>query len=188
MEFFSNPKIHVIWETYVPLIIWFVTTLQPSASSMALSQRSTKIGPVMTKKMIYGWTAQVGYQGVMSSSEMWFDLLIKAVDSLDQHFQFTLFLYFKFYKPYKQWWLHIGYHLKIGLLEIFSYYKHRLERSIFQTFRKLHCVTKSLFFKSETLNFGYLLIFFFAELCKVWERLDNIYITHFTRVPPLIFG
>ena len=25
--------------------------------------------------------------------------------------------------------------------------------------------------------------FYFADLCKVWERLDNIYITHFTRVP-----
>ena len=25
----------------------------------------------MTKKMIYGWTAQVGYQGVMSSDRIW---------------------------------------------------------------------------------------------------------------------
>ena len=59
------------------------------------------------------------------------------------------------------------------------------ERSIFQTFRKLHCVTKSLFFELETLNFGYLLIFYFAELCKVSARLDNIYIRHFIRVPHL---
>ena len=33
------------------------------------------------------------------------------------------------------------------------------KRSIFQTFWKLHCVTKSLFFELETSNFGYLLIF-----------------------------
>ena len=58
---------------------------------------------------------------------------------------------------------------------------------IFQTFWKLHCVTKSLFFKLETSNFGYLLIFNFAELCKVSERLDNIDIRHFIRVPPLMF-
>ena len=70
-DFFSSPKINVMWKTYVPMIIWLITTLQPSASSMALSQRSTKIGPVMTKKMIYGWTAQVGYQGVMSSDRIW---------------------------------------------------------------------------------------------------------------------
>ena len=32
--------------------------------------------------------------------------------------------------------------------------------------------------------------FYFAELCKVWRRLDNIYIRHFRRIPPplWIFG
>ena len=35
------------------------------------------------------------------------------------------------------------------------------KRSIFQTFRKVHCCTKSLFFELETSNFGYLLIFSF---------------------------
>ena len=34
-----------------------------------------------------------------------------------------------------------------------------LKRSIVQTFWKLHCVTKSLFFELETSNFGYLPIF-----------------------------
>ena len=37
-----------------------------------------------------------------------------------------------------------------------------IKRSIFQTFWKLHCVTKSLFFEIETSNFGYLLIFSFC--------------------------
>ena len=54
-----------------------------------------------------------------------------------------------------------------------------LQRSIFQTFWKPHCVTKSLFFELETSNFGYLLIFNFAELYKVSERLDNINKRHF---------
>ena len=35
------------------------------------------------------------------------------------------------------------------------------ERSIFQTFWKVHCWSKSLFFELETSNFGYLLIFSF---------------------------
>ena len=34
-----------------------------------------------------------------------------------------------------------------------------LERSIFQTFWKLHCCAKFLFIELETSNFGYLLIF-----------------------------
>ena len=33
------------------------------------------------------------------------------------------------------------------------------QRSIFQTFRKLHCCAKSLFFELETSNCGYLFIF-----------------------------
>ena len=69
----------------------------------------------------------------------------------------------------------------------------RLQRSISQTFWKPQFVTKSLLFESETSNFGYLLIFsfcqglHFAELCKVSERLDDINIRNFIRVPPLMF-
>ena len=37
-----------------------------------------------------------------------------------------------------------------------------LKRSIFQTFWKDDCVTKSLFFELDTSNFGYLLIFKFC--------------------------
>ena len=61
------------------------------------------------------------------------------------------------------------------------------KRSIFQTFWKPDCVTRYLFFEFETSNFGYMLIFKFAELCKVSGRLDNIDIRHFIRVPPLNF-
>ena len=38
------------------------------------------------------------------------------------------------------------------------------ERSIFQTFWKLHCCAKFLFIELETSNFGYLLVFNFADL------------------------
>ena len=41
-----------------------------------------------------------------------------------------------------------------------------VERSIFQTFWKDDCVTKSLFFELETSNFGYLLIFFLLSCAK----------------------
>ena len=34
-----------------------------------------------------------------------------------------------------------------------------IKRSIFQTFWRLHCCPKFLFFELETSNFGYLLIF-----------------------------
>ena len=61
------------------------------------------------------------------------------------------------------------------------------QRAIFQTFWKEHCCAKFLFFELETSNFDYLLFFNFVQLCKVLERLDNIYIRHFTRVPPLNF-
>ena len=39
------------------------------------------------------------------------------------------------------------------------------------------------FFELNPSNFDYLLIFNFAELCKVSGRLDNIDIRHFIRVP-----
>ena len=58
------------------------------------------------------------------------------------------------------------------------------KRSIFQTFWRLHCCPKFLFFELETSNSG--LFFHFVWLCKVSERLDNIYIRHFTRAPPLM--
>ena len=35
----------------------------------------------------------------------------------------------------------------------------KLERAIFQTFWRLHCCAKFMFFELETSNFGYLLIF-----------------------------
>ena len=39
---------------------------------------------------------------------------------------------------------------------------YKRQRSIFQTFWKVHCWSKSLFFELETSNFGYLLIFSFC--------------------------
>ena len=66
----------------------------------------------------------------------------------------------------------------------FFIYRHFVERSIFQTFWKPDFGARFLFIELDTSNFGSLLVFYFAELCKVWERLDNIYVTHFTRVPP----
>ena len=61
------------------------------------------------------------------------------------------------------------------------------ERSIFQTFRKRHSCPDSLFNKLETSNFGWLLVFNFAEPCKIWGRLDKLDIRNFIRVPPLMF-
>ena len=44
-----------------------------------------------------------------------------------------------------------------------------------------------LFFELETSDFGYLLIFNFVELCIVWAKLGKVDISHFIRVPPLMF-
>ena len=52
---------------------------------------------------------------------------------------------------------------------------------------KAYCCTKSLFFELDTSNFGYFLIFYFAELCKVSARLDNNDIRHFIRVLFILF-
>ena len=48
---------------------------------------------------------------------------------------------------------------------------------------KLVFWARYLFIELDT----YFKFFHFAELCQVWGRLDNIYVTHFTRVPPLMF-
>ena len=72
-----------------------------------------------------------------------------------------------------------------------SIVKLKNESGIFWTFWKLLCVTKSLFFELETSNFGYLLIYFFAELFKVYRKIQQhlcMYIRHFfTRVTPMNF-
>ena len=55
-----------------------------------------------------------------------------------------------------------------------------IQRSVFQTFWKLHCSTKSLFFELETSNCGYFLIFFIsfnhAKFQQDWTSLvlDNL--------------
>ena len=49
----------------------------------------------------------------------------------------------------------------------------KVKRSIFQTFRKLHCVTKSLFFELETSNFGYLLIFLFTLTVQSFSKIGQ---------------
>ena len=46
-------------------------------------------------------------------------------------------------------------------------------RSIFQTFWKVHCVTKSLFFELETSNFGCLLIFSFCWAVKSFSKIGQ---------------
>ena len=47
--------------------------------------------------------------------------------------------------------------------------------------------TKFLFIELETLNFGYLFIFYFAKLCKVSPILNKLDVTQFLRVPLLDF-
>ena len=49
--------------------------------------------------------------------------------------------------------------VRLGHIDCIEWLICQGKRSIFQTFWKLHCVTKSLFFELETSNFGYLLIF-----------------------------
>ena len=59
-----------------------------------------------------------------------------------------------------------------------------LERAIFQTLWRLHCCTNFLFFKLETSNFSYLLVFLFCLTnCKVSERFVNIFLD----ISPLFF-
>ena len=48
------------------------------------------------------------------------------------------------------------------------YYYSIYERSIFQTFWKQNSCPDFLFFELETSDFGYLLLFYFPNLCKVW--------------------
>ena len=47
------------------------------------------------------------------------------------------------------------------------------EKSIFQTFWKLHCCTKSLFFELETSNCGYLLIFWFPLTVQSFSKIGQ---------------
>ena len=47
------------------------------------------------------------------------------------------------------------------------------QRSIFQTFWKLHCCTKSVFFELETSNFGYLLIFWFPLTVQSFSKIEQ---------------
>ena len=56
------------------------------------------------------------------------------------------------------------------------------QRSIFQTFWKVHCVTRYWFLELEDPNFGYLLIFL---LCSAVQSFSKI--RHFIRVPTLMF-
>ena len=62
------------------------------------------------------------------------------------------------------------------------------ERSIFQTFWKPDSCPDFLFFELEASNFEYCLFFNVAKVCKIWARLNKLFIGHFTRVPPLNFG
>ena len=59
------------------------------------------------------------------------------------------------------------------------------ERSIFQTFWKLHCVTKSLFFELETSNFGCLLIFSFRWAVQIFSKIGQHWYHTFYKGPPL---
>jgi hypothetical protein len=47
------------------------------------------------------------------------------------------------------------------------------ERSIFQTFWKDDCCAKFLFFKLETSNFGYLLIFKFSLTVQSYRKIGQ---------------
>ena len=58
------------------------------------------------------------------------------------------------------------------------------KRSIFQTFWKLHCVTKSLLFKLETSNFGYLLIFWFCWAVQSFSKIGKHWYYTFYKGPP----
>ena len=52
---------------------------------------------------------------------------------------------------------------------------------------KTYTVKWNIFLKGLLQILATYLFFNFAELCKVWGRLDNIYIRHFTRIPPFMF-
>ena len=59
------------------------------------------------------------------------------------------------------------------------------ERAIFQTFLKLHCFTKSLFFELETSNCGYLLIFWFPFTVQSFSRIGKALIGWWLKSPAI---
>ena len=63
------------------------------------------------------------------------------------------------------------------------------KRSIFQTFWRVHCCPKFLFFKLETSNFSYLLIFWFCFNCAKFQKDWTTFILDILQGSPLwIFG
>ena len=58
------------------------------------------------------------------------------------------------------------------------------ERSIFQTFWKPYCCTKSLFFELETSNLGYLLIFWFPLSVQSFSKFGQHWFYTFYKGPP----
>ena len=61
------------------------------------------------------------------------------------------------------------------------------KRSIFLTFWKLHCVTKSLFFELETSNFGCLLILSFRWAVLIFSKIWQHWYYTFYKGPPFEF-
>ena len=59
-----------------------------------------------------------------------------------------------------------------------------LERAIFQTFWKLHCCAKSLFFELETSNCGYLLIFWFPLTVQSFSKIGQHWFKTIYKGPP----
>ena len=65
--------------------------------------------------------------------------------------------------------------------------KYHIERSIFQTFWKLHCCAKSLFFELETSNCGYLFIFWIPLTVQSFSKFGQHSCKTFCKGPPFEF-
>ena len=61
------------------------------------------------------------------------------------------------------------------------------QRSIFQTFWKVHCCAKFLFIELETSNFGYLLIFWFSLTMQSFRKIGQHLYQTFYNGPPFEF-
>ena len=62
--------------------------------------------------------------------------------------------------------------------------KNSFERSIFQTFWKVHCCPDFLFLKLETSNFGYLFIFWFPLTVQSFSKVGQHWFKTFYKGPP----